>query len=413
MSGEPATGWNTQADGSGFHYDFGTTFTVTEDTVTLYADWEAPTFKAVYSTSSNEVLFTYDKIDYDQSQYTVVEYKGTDSKPTLVFEDEASWNLETVRENFTTAKIDESMKSLPLVQISYMFSNMKELTQIEGLENLSWNTISDVKYMFANLTSLKEITLPSGIFANIELWSDGETAFSNNVLETITNEAPIVCQGEPADFNRFWESYRTWIDVDTGEAYPRFTPIPAGTFTVNKVSWSDTSKVASVKGYDEEYTTYFDPVTLNSGDKIPSWVRRLEIRSTDEGATGYMAKVSATTPEGKDVVYYANYSPAYGAVSINLGNEEVCSSYDIDVEIYTPESTHTITANFEDANLTDEAIYNYFTTKGWTKVDDSVYTKEFNHGITISGVMSALPDSGITYKYNNPYTMDAEKVFQQ
>lgn len=216
------------------------------------------------------MLFTYDKVAYDQSQYTTVEYKEADGTPTLSFEDETAWKLDSVRETFVTAKIDESMKSLPLVKISYMFQNMKDLTQIEGLGNLNWNSISDVLYMFANLTSLKEITLPNGVFANIELWGEGETAFCNNVLETITNEAPIICKGEAADFNRFWKSYRTWIDVDTGEAYPRFTPIPAGTFTVNKVSWSDTSKVASVKGYDNEYATYFEPVTLNSGDKIPS-----------------------------------------------------------------------------------------------------------------------------------------------
>ena len=207
--GETCKGWNTQADGEGLHYDFGTSFTLLEDETTLYADWEAPTFKSVFDAANAELKFVYDKVDYDEPEYTVVKYINED-KPVLVFESAEDWGLNAATK--TTVKhliIDGSLKSLPLEKIPYMIYNMSELEEVSGLENLNWPTITNAHCMFGNLDSLKHITLPEGIFSAVDYYDyDSRVVFSNCAFTSITNEAPIVCSGYALDFNRLWDNYR-------------------------------------------------------------------------------------------------------------------------------------------------------------------------------------------------------------
>lgn len=94
-----------------------------------------------------------------------------------------------------------------------------------------------------------------------------------------------------------------------------------------------------------------------------------------------------------------------------------CFTSNFNVEIFVPDDKHRVTANFENSNIADDELFEYFLKDDsqWTKnpEKDNEFYADVTHGATAGHILFALPRTGVTSKANNPYNMDNEKTFKE
>ena len=199
---------------------------------------------AVGSEDKTTLTFYYDNDSESRAGKVYAFPQGKYDKP--------NWNS-----NFTTVVFDNSFKDARPTSCYYWFGEFKNLTRIEGLENLNTSEVTDMGYMFYYCTELTEIDL-SGF--NTEKVTDMGEMFMGCHNLTNLELSGFNTENVTSLYGMFWECYKIkTLDLSsfntlkinsTNYMFSRCSNLR--TIFVDQEKWVLHNVEALVSGYDPE-----------------------------------------------------------------------------------------------------------------------------------------------------------------
>lgn len=396
LGDQNCTGWVSNIDNK--HYAMGATYVLTSD-VTFSADYDVYTFKAVLD-SSNNLTYYFDTSDHsgEGSVYAI---------SNLNPKQKSDWGeIRQKVADIASVTIDESVKTCSLLSTDFMFADMTNLTEVNNLENLNWESILDATSMFDNCEKLMSITLPDGFVKNCSATKQGDRypIFLNCGLNHVILEGNLIIDGVGVSLKKLWND-NGWTPsfllnpdrIEISFSEPSF----AGEYTTSIIKWNDSKidKVFARRNTDSKQ------VEIHSGDYIPAFAYELLVKAKAGTASDYSVKIDYNQGSYK---FDKNYS-----YDSTLGGVLVADHYltEADVEnlsIIEPKNEITVTLDWTGYELDDEGMRT-IQQMGWNRVSDTKYTKAYVGGIDAMNVVQEFPPSESIHEIGHEtYSFDSQ-----